>query len=451
MNRLEKLLARYDELRRKAQAIKEAADASGIDITADDAKELDGILDECQTLQADIDRERRLEATLASTTVPASRRQTEPTRPAEPQNRDVPRVTAPIQTREERAMWGWRNSREYARAVRDAAVGGSVDPRLINAPTTYGSEAVGPDGGFAAPPAVSETIYSAMFAEQSPLGMADSMPTERGQVVVPVDEDPAWGNSSGIRVYSRAEAAAYTQSKPALREWRCDINSVYAFVPLTDELLSDAPMLTNFLEKKSAEKINFYLQDKMINGTGVGEMLGILASPALVTVAAEGSQAADTILQANILKMWARCPAPARSAAVWYMNQDCEPQIFALGQPITNAAGSQVYGGAPMFLPPGGMVTAPSGTLMGRPLVPTEACKTIGDVGDIILAWPKGYGMPYKSGGIKSDVSMHLYFDTGHTAFRWTIRVGGQPWLSTPITRKNGSNTLSHFVALAAR
>jgi hypothetical protein len=46
---------------------------------------------------------------------------------------------------------------------------------------------------------------------------------------------------------------------------------------------------------------------------------------------------------------------------------------------------------------------------------------------------------------------MHLYFDQGVTAFRWTLRVGGQPWLSTPITRKNGSNTLSHFVTLQAR
>jgi len=46
---------------------------------------------------------------------------------------------------------------------------------------------------------------------------------------------------------------------------------------------------------------------------------------------------------------------------------------------------------------------------------------------------------------------MHLYFDQGVTSFRWTLRLGGQPWLSAPIARKNGSNTLSPFVALATR
>ncbi len=48
-------------------------------------------------------------------------------------------------------------------------------------------------------------------------------------------------------------------------------------------------------------------------------------------------------------------------------------------------------------------------------------------------------------------MSMHLWFDQGATAFRWTFRIGGQPWLSAPISRKNGSNTLSHFVALQTR
>ena len=52
---------------------------------------------------------------------------------------------------------------------------------------------------------------------------------------------------------------------------------------------------------------------------------------------------------------------------------------------------------------------------------------------------------------IKSDQSMHFYFDQNVRAFRFVFRVGGQPWLSAALARKNGSSTLSHFVTLATR
>ena len=46
---------------------------------------------------------------------------------------------------------------------------------------------------------------------------------------------------------------------------------------------------------------------------------------------------------------------------------------------------------------------------------------------------------------------MHLYFDYGAQAFRWTFRLGGQPHMSAPVTPARSAATKSHFVALAAR
>jgi hypothetical protein len=46
---------------------------------------------------------------------------------------------------------------------------------------------------------------------------------------------------------------------------------------------------------------------------------------------------------------------------------------------------------------------------------------------------------------------MHLWFDYDITAFRFIFRLAGHPWLTAPIARRNGTNTLSAFVALAAR
>lgn len=452
MNELQKLLARASDLRAQVEEIRATASAAGRDLDETEEANIDSMLDDLEAVNAKIARVERMEA-LAAANANGGNRRSAPAAPGaglEASGRPGS-IQAPVSSAQDRAKWGWRNLGEFASAVRNASVGGSVDPRLINAPTTWGSEAVGADGGFAVPPDWRNTITSLVMGEGSMLSMCDAIPTASNAVTTPVDEDSAWSSSGGIRVFMRAEGGTNVASKPALKEISVRLNELYAFVPVSDELLEDAPLLENFLTVKAAEKINFRINDLILNGNGAGQPLGILSAPSVVTVSKESSQAAATVLAANIVKMYSRMPAFARARAVWLINQDVEPQIHQLGMTISNPAGSQLYGGAPMFIPPGGMVSAPSGTLLGRPIVPTEACQTLGTRGDIVLADLKGYFLPYKASGIKSDVSMHLYFDSGHTAFRWTFRFGGQPWLSSPIARRNGTNTLSHFVALETR
>lgn len=450
---MKKLLELLAALRDKAAALQNAATNAGRDLSDEEEVELDAILDEIEDVQGKIARAERFER-LSAENANGGNRQTQPAQPGgqpQNQNRREAHVFVPPTSQEERNRWGWNNLGEFASAVRNAAVGASVDPRLVNAPSTYGQEAVGADGGFAVPPDWRGIVTGLVQAEDSLMSMADAIPTMSNSVTAPVDEDTAWGSSSGVRVYTRAEGAAMTGSKPNMKEVTVKLHELYAFVPVTDELLEDGPLLQNLLTTKAAEKIRFKVNDLMINGSGAGQPLGIMNAPCKVQVSKEGSQAAATFLAANAVKMYSRMPAWCRGRAVWLINQDVEPQIHQLGLTISNPAGSQLYGGAPMFIPPGGMTGAPSGTLFGRPIVPTEACQTLGTTGDIIFAYLPGYFLPYKASGIKSDVSMHLYFDSGHTAFRWTFRFGGQPWLSSSIARKNGSNALSHFVALETR
>lgn len=349
-----------------------------------------------------------------------------------------------------RGNGGFNTLGHLAMAVRAACLQpGNMDNRLRAALSTYGNESSGVDGGFAVPPDFRTEIMRLVSAEESLFSRCDSTPTSSNSVTVPTDETSAY-STTGVRVYTRAEGAAMTQSKPALKEVTCKLHETYAFVPMSDELMEDVPMMSTYLSTKAGEAFQFKLNDYIVNGTGVGQMLGLKNSGSLVTVAAEGSQTADTLHGDNVIKMWARMPGAVRGRAVWLINQDLEPQLMKLGVVVGTAAGTAT-GGMPVYMPPGGLSAAPYGTLLGRPVILTEACSAIGDVGDIYLAYLGGYFAPIKSGGVKSDVSMHLYFDQGVTAFRWTLRVGGQPWLSAPIARKNGSNTLSHFVTLAAR
>ena len=117
---------------------------------------------------------------------------------------------------------------------------------------------------------------------------------------------------------------------------------------------------------------------------------------------------------------------------------------------MKNVADSENVGGFGVYMPPGGITGAQYGTLLGRPIVMTEAAPALSSAGDISLCDFSEY-IAITKGGVQADQSMHFYFDQNVRAFRFVMRVGGQPWLSAAIARKNGSNTLSHFVALGAR
>ena len=113
------------------------------------------------------------------------------------------------------------------------------------------------------------------------------------------------------------------------------------------------------------------------------------------------------------------------------------------------AAGASVA--APAYMPPGGMSASPFATLKGRPVIYTEAANALGAVGDITFADLSAYLAVVKSGGLKTDFSIHLWFDQGLSAFRFVLRIGGRPWWNSPMARAKSANTLSPFVALAAR
>jgi HK97 family phage major capsid protein len=267
----------------------------------------------------------------------------------------------------------------------------------------------------------------------------------------PVDETTAYQSTGGIQAYWDGEGSTMTQSKPQLKELTAKLHRLTALVPMTEELLEDAPAMGAYVQRKAGEKLAFKVSDAIVNGTGAGMPLGIMNAPCLVTVSKISSQVADTLHAKNVAAMIARMPAKSFRNAVWLVNQDLLMQIPQLGFAVTDGTTTNVGAGA-LYLAPGAMAnSSPYGTLWGRPIVPTEACAPIGDLGDIVLADLSQYMTVTKSGGVKSDVSIHLFFDTNTTAFRFVLRMNGQPWLSSAIARKSGSNTLSHFVTLEAR
>jgi HK97 family phage major capsid protein len=453
---LENLQNKLIELKEEANAIQARADAEKRELTEDEEKEIEQIFASFESVEADIERRERIEAINAKVATPGKRK----TAPDDVQNRggddddegkrNKPKsrvIVATSNERDLRGKWGFRSQAEFLSAVvASSAKGGSIDPRLIaNAPTTYGSEGAGADGGFAVPPDFRSAIVSKIMGEDSLLSLTDQQTSSSNSFTCPADETSPWQSSGGIQAYWESEGGQKGQSKPKLTEKTVKLNKVIALVPLTDELLEDAPSMANYVGRKAPEKINFKVNDAIINGTGVGMPLGILNSPGTITVAAESGQAADSVLFQNILNMWGRLTPSARRNAKWLANPDVEQQLMGMQFPGTGTA-------VPVYLPPGGLSAAPYGTLLGRPIVTTEAAPALGDAGDLILGDMQSYLSLTKGSGIRQDVSIHIWFDYDITAFRFVLRIGGQPWWNTAIEPFHaGGNSRGFFVALGAR
>lgn len=350
-------------------------------------------------------------------------------------------VTESKDMRENDPKAGFSHIGEFAQAVYKAGQpNGSVDERLFigAAPTTFGNESSGADGGYAVPTDFKEAIKGHEIASDAFLPMTDNTNVSGNGMCFPVDETTEWG-SDGVRAYWEAEAAQATQTKPVLKERNLRLRKLFALVPVTNELLADSSAMASYLPSKAGASIRYKTNDALVNGDGAGKPLGFANSAAIVSVAKEGSQVADTVVAANVAKMYARSLNPSRS--VWLVNNDVLPQLMTM-----------TLGDQPIWTPPSdGFKGAPGGMLFGRPVIITQTCQTVGDVGDIYFVDWSAYMSITKSGGMDVSSSMHLWFDYDVMAFRAIFRVDGQPWLTSAVTPPNSALTLSPFVQLAAR
>ena len=249
-----------------------------------------------------------------------------------------------------------------------------------------------------------------------------------------------WG---GVQAYWLGEGDPIGASRPKFRLIELDLKKLGALWYVTDELLQDASMLTGIANEAFAQELTFTLEDSVLRGTGAGQPQGIFNSAALIQVAAEKGQATKTIVYQNLLNMWARMWARSRLNAVWFINQDVEPQLYAVNQVIGTA-------GVPVYLPPGGISEKPYATLFGKPVIPIEYCNTLGTPGDIILADLSQFVMVDKN-AMQQMSSIHVRFVTDEMTFRITYRVDGQSIWQAPLTPYQGTNTKSPFITLAQR
>lgn len=445
-NTLEQLHVRLGEIAEECKVLQNIADNEKRALTAEEVAKLDDYKREFDAVEREVKTRaaaNEMDDRLVALSQPNRRQTSDDLEPVNSDEQERPRITGGLPSGSSKSSFGFRSLGEFAIAARKTR-NGKGDLRILNAPTTFGQEGINEDGGFAVPPDFRQNIMKQILGEESLMSMCDQQTTTSNSLSLPLDTTTPWQTSGGVIPQWVGEGGTITGTKPRLGGLETKLNKLAALVPVTEELMQDVTSLTSWLSSKVPEKFTSFLNDVIITGDGVAKPQGMLNSAAKITVAAEAGQGANTVVAKNIVNMYARSYGPLRRNGVWLINQDVEPQLQTLVMPGASPS-------FPAYLPPGGLSAAPYATLLGRPVIPIEACSALGTEGDIMFVIPNQYLIVLKAGpggGMRTDVSMHLYFDSDHTAFKFVMRVGGQSYWPSPVARKNGSNTLSPIVTL---
>ena len=360
---------------------------------------------------------------------------------------------AGVQVTHDEADTPFMSMGEYLSAVKSATLtqGRDLAPRLkaLNLKATGLGELVGSEGGFLLEPSFVAGLLTPLHDAGPFSSRAAKLaigPNANGVTVRAVDETSRAAGSrwGGIQGYRLAEAGTKSPSYPTFRLAELRLKKYAVLCYATEELLQDTTALAGIISQGCAEELDFMVNDDILNGAGNAGPLGILASGALVSVAKEAGQLAATLVTENIFKMWARMHPRSKGNATWFINTDVTPQLYQLSLSVGT-------GGLPMYMAPGSLPNAPSGALLGRPVVETEFSATLGTVGDILLADMSQYVMIDRD--VQAASSIHVQFLTDQVAYRFVYRCDGQPKIAAPLTPYKGASgaTLSPFVALATR
>lgn len=336
----------------------------------------------------------------------------------------------------------------FMQAVYNASKpGGSIDPRLTDGAAVSGmSTGVPGDGGF-----LVGTDFSTMLMDRTVeasrvanLCTPINITTNADGIKLPYINETSRATGSrfgGVQVYRRSEAATVTASQPEFAEIEIELADLMGIAYATDRLMADAAVAARVLGTAFVSDFAWKLDNEIIRGLGVGECLGILSADCTVSQAKETGQAATSLVFENLSNMWARLRPQNRGNAVWFYNQDVEPQLDQLSIAVGTAA-----------LEPRFVTYDATGAvrIKGRPTVAIEQASTLGTVGDVILADMSEY-LLVRKGGITADESMHVRFLYNERTFRWNSRVNGRPAWNSAITPANGTATVSPFVTLATR
>jgi HK97 family phage major capsid protein len=243
-------------------------------------------------------------------------------------------------------------------------------------------------------------------------------------------EDQTLGPFGGVQAQWKEESGTFTPVDPKIRAMTMSPHKLGIFVDVTREAAQDAGTLVAELGAQMSGSVAFEFDDKIMNGTDIGQPYGILNAPSAINV---NRATGNTIEYADVIGLYRRMWPGFLNGAAWF----CSPEVIGELLEMEDTAGSLIW------MPSAeGVGAARPGYLLGAPVYVTDKCATLGTRGDLILANLGAYAV-----GVRQDVvlerteSAKWYQDI--YSFRAILRADGMPLLNTAIKPKNGGPTLS--------
>ncbi len=444
--KLRVFLARRDKAVAAAKLINAAA--KGLEVTGDEHDKFDKLMAEVAALDVEINAEKR-EIEKERNAPPIA--QNRSGGPDHPQYLDHHLASSGRRYLEmfpnaSADAGGFKSLGEFFAVVRS----GLPDARLLMAAASGGSEGTGIEGGFVVP-----TQFVSELLDES---LEDEIVRPRA-AVRPMTSSALWvagfdtlNHSTSIGGFDSqwvSEGNQFNFQKAKLRNLLFKANKLGILTAGSNELLADSSFYSNELPELMIKAISFGLDEAFLRGDGIGKPLGALSDLALISVAKEAGQPADTITWNNIKAIFERLHPQSQKKAVWVITHTAKVQLLSLIQLVKNVAGTENVGGTwiPVMREEDGRFF-----ILGLEVFFTEKVPILGDKGDILLADFSQYIIGLRK-EVAIDRSGHLLFATDETAFRAVLRGDGMGRWNAPVLPRNGTagNSTSWCVTLDAR
>lgn len=336
----------------------------------------------------------------------------------------------------------WPSLADYLVDISPQRVQSRGTPDIL---TKVFSENVGSEGGFLVPEEFRVELLRIALEQSVVRPRARVIPMGSLTVRIPAIRDTSHATSvfGGVQASWLGEAAdVSTVREPTFSQLVLTARKLTGYTRASNELIQDSAIsLEAIIGELFPVAIAYFEDEAFINGTGAGQPLGIINGDALISVAKETGQVATTLVYENIVKMFSRMLPQSINRAVWVMHPDTFPQLATMSLSV-GTGGSVVW-----------LANAANGapaTILGRPIVFSEKCQTLGTAGDIYFA-DFGYYLIGDRMTLQMAASPHVRFNNDETVWRFVQRVDGRPWVISALTPRYGTTTMSPFVALATR
>lgn len=306
------------------------------------------------------------------------------------------------------------------------------------------NEGTGSAGGFLVPTEERTSLMSVAGESAIVRPRATIIRMARRSVTMPVLDQtettagrPHW--FGGMRFYWEEEAGEKTETDPKFKKIELTAYKLIGYTRASDELVDDAAIsLADFFNGPFGFVGGLtWMEDiAFINGTGVGQPLGVLKSGATISVARQ--QDNPLVSFEDFANMYQHLLPSAN--AVWVINIGLMSDIITMNGPSGN----------PMYVWVPNAANGIPGTILGLPVIWTEKLPAPGQAGDVLLADFRYYLVGDRQATTVESTKFDKWaFD--QTSWRAVHRVDGQPWLSAPLTLQDGSTTISPFVILGQK